>query len=127
MQTKEVPPILTVLDGGKAALERKKWLLFNQPWALDLDDFERVAALCGLTRAEVFDLMLERLRHRAHRDIEARCLLAVFEGRKTEAERLGKLIERRNALGLRLLESPVSPLKGTSDRGTTTSALESLS
>ncbi|MFZ5499268.1 MAG: hypothetical protein ACOY6N_09495 [Pseudomonadota bacterium] len=119
MQTKEIAPTLTVIDGGKADLERKKWLLFNQPWALDLDEFERMAELCGLTRAEEFDLMLERMRHRAHRDIEARYLLAVFEGRKTEAERLGKLLERRKALGLRLMKSPISQQKGNDDHGAT--------
>lgn len=119
MQTKEIFPTLTVIDGGKANLERKKWLLFNQPWALDLDEFERISKLCGLTRAEEFDLMLERMRHRAHRDIEARYLLAVFEGRKTEAEHPGKLLERRNALGLRIMESPVTPQERNDDHGNT--------
>jgi hypothetical protein len=103
--SKSSKPLFSVMDGGKADLERKKWLLFNQPWVLDTDEFDQVAKLCGLTRAEEFDLVLERIRHRAHRNIEARYLLAVFEGRKTEAERLGKLLERRNALGLRLVES----------------------
>lgn len=117
MQTKEIAPTLTVIDGGKANLKRKKWLLFNQPWALELDEFELVAKLCGLTRAEEFDLMLERVRHRARRDIEARYLLAVLEGRKAEADRIGKLLERRNALGLHLMESPVSPQKGNDDHG----------
>lgn len=117
MQTKEIAPTLTVIDGGKANIKRKKWLLFNRPWALSLDEFEQVAKHCGLTRAEEFDLMLERVRHRARRDIEARYLLAVLEGRKAEAERLGKLLERRNALGLRLMESPVSPQKGNDDHG----------
>ncbi len=119
MQTKEIAPTLTVIDGGKADLGRKKWLLFNRPWALSLDEFEQVAKHCGLTRAEEFDLVLERMRHRAHRDIEARYLLAVLEGRKTEAERLGKMLERRNAIGLRLMESPVSPQKGNDDHGAT--------
>lgn len=119
MQTKEIAPTLTVIDGGKADLGRKKWLLFNRPWALSLDEFEQVAKHCGLTRAEEFDLMLERVRHRARRDIEARYLLAVLEGRKAEAERIGKLLERRNALGLRLMESPVSPQKGNDDHGAT--------
>lgn len=126
MPTKESTPTLTVIDGGKAALERKKWLLYNQPWALDLDEFDRVAKLCDLTRAEEFDLMLERLRHRAHGDIEARCLLAIFEGRKTESERLGRLLERRNTLGLRLVESTPSTQEGDGDHGFS-SGLEQLS
>ena len=109
MQSKGIAPPLTVIDGGKADLKRKKWLLFNQPWALSLEEFEQVAKLCGLTRAEEFDLLVERMRHRARKDIEARYLLAVFEGRKAEADRLGKLLEWRNALGLRLMESPVTP------------------
>jgi len=126
MQTKEIAPTLTVIDGGKADLARKKRPLFNQPWARDLDEFDLLAKLCGLTRAEEFDLMLERMRHRARMDIEARYLLAVFKGGKTEAERLGKLLEQRNALGLRLMESPVSPQKGNDDHGAA-SGLEQLS
>lgn len=95
----------TVIPGGKADLDRKKWLLFNQPWALDLDEFERLAKRCGLSRAEEFDLLLERMRYRARHNLEARYLLAVFEGRQAEAERLSKLLERRKALGLRVIES----------------------
>jgi hypothetical protein len=105
MHTNGIVPTLTVIDGGKADLERKKWLLFNQPWALDIEEFDQVAKLCGLTRAEEFDLVLDRIHHRAHMDIEARYLLAVFEGKRTEAERLGKLLDRRTALGLRLMKS----------------------
>ena len=109
MPTKESVPTFTVIDGGKTELDRKKWLLFNQPWALSLEEFDQVAKLCGLRRAEDFDLMLERVRHRARHDIEARYLLAMLEGRKEEAERLGKQLERRNALGLRLIEKGAEP------------------
>lgn len=57
MPTKESVPTFTVIDGGKTGLDRKKWLLFNQPWALSLEEFDQVAKLCGLRRAEEFDLM----------------------------------------------------------------------
>lgn len=105
MPTNETTPALTVIEGGGTDLARKKWLLFNQPWALDLDEFDRLARLCGLSRAEEFDLMLERVRHRARGNIEAKYLLAVLEGRKSEAECLGRILERRNGLGLRVIGS----------------------
>lgn len=115
MQSKGIAPPLTVIDGGKADLKRKKWLLFNQPWALSLEEFEQVAKLCGLTRAEEFDLLLERIRHRARKDIEARYLLAVFEGRKAEAERLGKRLERCDTLGQHLMASSTTMIEQGDD------------
>ncbi|MEW5891139.1 MAG: hypothetical protein AB1768_19360 [Pseudomonadota bacterium] len=117
MPTKESVPTFTVIDGGKTELDRKKWLLFNEPWALSLDEFEQVAKLCSLDRAEEFDLMLMRMRHRARSNIEARYLLAVLEGKKAEAERLGKLLERRNALGLRVIETAPSPREEDDPQG----------
>lgn len=101
----ETTPALTVIEGGSTDLARKKWQLFNQPWTLDLDEFERIARLCGLTRAEEFDLLLYRLRYKANRNIEARYLLAVLEGRTGEAERLGRILERCKELGLRVIRS----------------------
>lgn len=98
-------PQLTLIQDGHQELARKQWLLFNQPWQLDLDEFDTLAKVCGLSRAEEFDLMLFRLHHKARTNIEARFLLAVLEGRKCEADRLGKILERRNALGLKVVVS----------------------
>jgi hypothetical protein len=83
--------------------------LFNQPWRLTLDEFDEMARLCGLSRAEEFDLMLVRLRHKARGNIEARYLLAVIEGDRREADRLGKILARRNALGLRVIRTTEKP------------------
>jgi hypothetical protein len=47
----------------------------------------------------------------ARHDIEACYLIAVFEDRNAEAERLGNLLERRNTLGLRLVASSASSQK----------------
>jgi len=102
-------PQLTLIQDGHQELARKQWLLFNQPWQLSLDEFDALAKACGLTRAEEFDLMLFRLHHKARHNIEARFLLAVLEGRKSEADRLGKILERRNALGLKVIASRTAP------------------
>jgi hypothetical protein len=67
----------TVIEGGKAELERKKRLLFNQPWAFDLDEFDRLCELFKLSRAEAFDLALTRVKHKAKTSYEAAALLAV--------------------------------------------------
>lgn len=109
-------PPLAIIEGGKTELARKQWLLFNQPWELDIDEFDALAKACGLSRAEEFDLMLFRLHHKARHNIEARFLLAVLEGRKSEADRLGKILERRNALGLKVIASrTASKLEGDAD------------
>jgi hypothetical protein len=108
MTTRENTPTLVVIDGGRD-FACKQWLLFNQPWRLDLGEFEEMARLCGLSRAEEFDLMLVRLRHKARSNVEARYLLAVIEGNRREADRLGKILARRNALGLRVIRTTEKP------------------
>jgi len=42
MTARENTPTLVVIDGGRD-FARKQWLLFNQPWRLDLDEFEEMA------------------------------------------------------------------------------------
>jgi hypothetical protein len=108
MTASENTPTLAVIDGG-GSFARKQWLLFNQPRRLTLDEFEEMARLCGLSQAEEFDLMLVRLRHKARGNIEARYLLAVIEGDRREADRLGRILARRNALGLRVIRTTEKP------------------
>jgi hypothetical protein len=108
MTARENTTSLAVIDGG-GGFARKQWLLFNQPWRLDLDEFEEMARYCNLSRGEEFDLMLVRLRHKARDNIEARYLLAVIEGDHREADRLGRILARRNALGLRIIRMTEKP------------------
>lgn len=71
---------LTVIEGGKAELERKKRLLFSQPWIFSHDEFDRLCETFGLSRAEAFDLATERVRYKARSSYEAAAVLAIFEG-----------------------------------------------
>ena len=71
----------TVIDGGKAELERKKRILFSQPWAFDHDEFDRLCGLLRLSRHDVFDLTMMRIEHKAETDAEARAALDVLCGR----------------------------------------------
>ena len=71
---------LTVIEGGKAELEKKKHLLYNQPWLLGHDEFERLCELFRLSRAEAFDLGLLRIKYKAQFSYEAAAVLAIFDG-----------------------------------------------
>ncbi|WP_310676345.1 hypothetical protein [Burkholderia multivorans] len=73
-------PPFTVVDGGKEELERKKYLLFNQPWVFDHDEFDQLCESFQLPRAEAFDLALTRVEHKAKTNYEAAAVLAVFSG-----------------------------------------------
>ncbi len=69
-----------VIDGGKDELERKKHLLFNQPWVFDHDEFDRLCELFKLSRSDVFDLTLMRIERKAQTSHEAAAVLAIFKG-----------------------------------------------
>lgn len=95
----------TVVDGGKAELERKKRLLFNQPWLLDHDEFDRLCELFKLSYSEIEGLIGERIRKRAKDPLERDTLLAIIDGRHDEARNLISVMQRRNELGLSLISS----------------------
>jgi hypothetical protein len=97
----------TVIEGGKAELERKKRLLFNQPWAFDHDEFDRLCELFKLSRAEAFDLALTRVKYKAKTNYEAAALLAVFSGSGNASDILAK--GRRKSFRLETSEPPTLP------------------
>jgi len=70
----------TVIEGGRVELERKKRILFTQPWIFDHDEFEQLCESFGLSRSEAFDLTLARIRRRSQASYEATAVLAIFEG-----------------------------------------------
>ncbi|MBA3024331.1 MAG: hypothetical protein KKG03_05530 [Gammaproteobacteria bacterium] len=80
----------TVIDGGKSELERKKYLLFNQPWTLSCEEFEQLCLQFDVPRAEAFDLQLMCIRHKAKTNFEAAAVLALFEGGCNASEILAK-------------------------------------
>jgi len=103
-------PSFTVIEGGKEELERKKRLLFNQPWVFDHDEFDRLCELFKLPRAEAFDLALMRVEHKAKTNYEAAALLAVFSGSGNASDILAR--ERRKNFRLETSE-PQVPLRSS--------------
>jgi hypothetical protein len=79
-----------VIDGGKTKLERKKRLLFNQPWTLSCDEFDLLCVQFNVPRAEAFDLQLMCIRHKAKTNYEAAAVLALFEGSEKASAILAK-------------------------------------
>lgn len=103
---KPCPPPLKVIDGGKAELERKKHLLFNQPWTLSCDEFDQLCMQLEVPRAEAFDLQLMCIRHKARTNVEAAAVLALFEGSGNASDILAK--GRRNSFRLESGTTPPS-------------------
>jgi len=96
-------PPFTVINGGKEELERKKYLLFNQPWAFDHDEFDRLCELFELSYSEIEGLIGERIRKLSADPLERDTVLALIEGDHTKFERLNAILERRNKLGMRVI------------------------
>lgn len=99
-------PSFTVVDGDKEELERKKRLLFNQPWVFDHDEFDRLCELFELSYSEIEGLIGERIRKRATDPLERDAVLAIIEGDHAKFERLNAILERRNRrnkLGIRVI------------------------
>lgn len=81
---------LTLLEGGKADRERKMRSLFDRPWELGFDEFERLCEEFELSRSDAFDLTLARIRHEAASSYEAAAVLAVFDDSGTASDILAK-------------------------------------
>jgi hypothetical protein len=101
----------TVIEGGKAELERKKHLLFNQPWSFSCDEFELLCEQFDVPRAEAFDLQLMCIRHKAQTNYEAAAVLAIFEGSGNASDILAK--GRRSSFRLESGASPCLPQSST--------------
>ncbi|MEO1767958.1 hypothetical protein [Thiobacter aerophilum] len=98
-------PSFTVVDGGKEELERKKRLLFNQPWVFDHDEFDRLCELFKLSYSEIEGLIAERIRKRAKDPLEREALLAIINGDHAKFERLNSILEKRKALGIKVISA----------------------
>jgi hypothetical protein len=100
-------PSFTVVDGGKKELERKKRLLFNQPWVFDHDEFEQLCEQFEVPRAEAFDLQLKRIQHKAKTNDEAAAVFAVMSGTRKASDAIAQL--RRNRFRLETSLPPSLP------------------
>lgn len=96
----------TVIDGGKAELESKKHLLFNQPWSLSQDDFEQLCEQFEVPRAEAFDLQLKCIQHQAKTNDEAAAVFAVMSGTQKVSDAIAQLRRKRFRLETSLPPSP---------------------
>ncbi len=108
--SKSCAKAFTVIEGGKAELERKKHLLFSQPWVFDHDEFDQLCESFQLSRAEAFDLALMRVEHKAKTNYEAAALLAVFSGSGNASDILAR--GRGNDFRLETFE-PQVPLRSS--------------
>jgi len=96
----------TIIDSGKAELERKKHLLFNQPWSFSFDEFEQLCEQFEVPRAEAFDLQLKCIQHKAKTNDEAAAVFAVMGGQKA-SDAIAQL--RRNRFRLETSLPPSLP------------------
>ena len=81
---------LTVIEGGKAELERKKRILLSRPWVFSSEEFDKICEHFKLSRAEVFDLALMVTSHQAKTSYEAAALLAVMTGNANASDILAR-------------------------------------
>jgi hypothetical protein len=105
--TQSSKPFLTVGNGGKEELERKKHFLFNQPWLFDGDEFNQLCELFKLSRAEVFDLTMMRIENKARTNHEAAAVLAVFSESGNASDILARL--RRQRFRVEASSAPALP------------------
>jgi len=103
----------TVFTGGKDEQDQKKHLLLNQPWIFRHSEFDQLCELYELSRAEIFDLSLTRIRHKANESDEAAGVLAVMEGRSNASEILAKM--RRMSFRLETSEPQAPPQSAEPD------------
>ena len=97
----------TVIEGGKEELERKKRVLFNQPWVFSCDELDRLCDLFEVPRAEAFDLQLMCIQHKAKTSFEAAAVYAFMSGNEKASNVIAKL--RRNKLRLETSSPPSLP------------------
>lgn len=99
---------MTVIDGGLDQRERRFRQLLAEPHTFEQAEFESLIDQFTdrLTIDEIMALVARRVSARQDADtLEPRLLVAITEGRLDEADRLSKQISRRNALGLRVIET----------------------
>lgn len=96
-----------VIEGGKAELERKKYLLFNQPWCFSCDEFDQLCEQFEVLRAEAFDLQLKCIQHKAKTNDEAAYVFAVMSGTQKASDAIAQL--RRNRFRLETSSPPSLP------------------
>ena len=90
----------TIIEGGKAALEREKVRLFKSPQNFTHQEFDN---LCDALKLELYDvenLIIRRLRANSKPSLEKKALLAILENNPTEARRLRQVLQNRNERGL---------------------------
>lgn len=99
--------ILRVFAGGKAERDKKRNILFNRPWELESDEFERLCELFVLTRSESYDLTAMRVEHLSKTNYEAAAALSIINGDDDFSEIMAR--GRRKSLTLITSVKPSLP------------------
>ena len=98
---------LTVIPGDLERQEVLRNTLLMRPWEFSHDEFDLLCERFGLSRAEIHDLTLERIRRRANNSHEAKAVLDLLEGRASLSS--AKAMIRRSAIRI-VSALPPSPL-----------------
>ena len=107
-------PRLTLIQGDRDRAERDFRQLLEAPQSFDEDAFDDLFERFRnrLTIEQKLDLHAKRLRLTpCASEIEKKAVLAAIAGDFAEADRLGKILDRRNARGLKVISSrpPAQP------------------
>jgi hypothetical protein len=95
-----------IIAGGKEEAERQKRILLSTPETLNQQDFERLCDSLHLRLVEIEPLIARRVRYRNYSDkLEQQTLLAIIEDRDDDVKRLYSILDRRNALSLKVIAS----------------------
>lgn len=98
---------LQVISGGKGEHEKTFLQLINHPETFERERFEHLVDNVyrdRLTFSDIWELMHRRVRSRP-KSLEGSTLLAILERNDEEYERLMKLLDRRNKLGIDLIKN----------------------
>lgn len=105
------PAKLSLIEGGRS--DRLLLQLRQAPQSFDEDEFDRLLDRFRneLSRAEAYDLTVERLRRMpCDSEIEKQAVIAAAMGDAVTLKRLTAILNRRNALGLKVISTePPSP------------------
>lgn len=108
MSTYEQKANLNVIDGGHDERERQFQRLLAEPHTFEQAEYESLVDSFSdrLTIDDTMALTAKRVSGRHYADrLESRLLVAIIEGQTDETERLSNAIQRRNALGLKVIET----------------------
>jgi hypothetical protein len=92
----------TIIEGGKAELERKRAILFATPEVFNSNEFQSLCETFGLDRYQIVDLIELRFRRRSN-SLERSAVLAIIEGDLEKGRHLAEVMKKQHELGIRVI------------------------